>query len=299
VISPTRTSPVSEKLLTPAQVEAFHRDGFVVVPAFFSPAEIAPLAEACLADPTIGRRIRAVADSDGFAQEVVGWTEYSPTYLGKVPFLACMIDNAAALLGQPAYHWHSKLSMKRPHAPGKWDWHQDYPFWYDEGCLWPDMLTCTVAVDRTDEENGCMKLVQGSHRLGRVNHTTVGQAIGMDPARLTLVLQQCEVVPMVLAPGDACFFHANLLHASGPNVSARPRTLLHCSYNTIANSPFITEGQEHHRYKPFEILPDSCLLDECPVFEGHRFNQETQKMAAGRTNAYGYKSVLGHLEAAS
>jgi len=290
----------TEKKLDAAQVAAFQRDGYVIVPGFFAPEEIGPLAEACAADPSVGGRIRAVADSDGFAQEVVGWTDTSDTYLGKVAFLACMIANAEALLGAPCYHWHSKLSMKRPHAPGKWDWHQDYPFWYDEGCLWPDMLTCTVAVDRTDEENGCMKLVRGSHRLGRVNHTTVGHAVGMDPERLALVLAQCEVVPMILAPGDACFFHANVLHASGPNVSDRPRTLLHCSYNTIANSPFVTEGQEHHRYKPFQVLPDSVLRDRdyAAVFAGHRFNQDTQKMGSGRVNSYGYKSVVGHLAVA-
>jgi hypothetical protein len=156
------------------------------------------------------------------------------------------------------------------------------------------MLTVTVAVDRNREANGCMKLVRRSHKLGRVNHAQVGEAVGFDPERLRLVLAQCETVPMELEPGDACFFHANTLHASGPNQSDMPRTLLHCSYNTIVNSPFFSEGQEHHVYKPFETLPDDVLRTGQwrDVFTSHRFNNETKK--PGAVNSYGYKSVIGH-----
>ncbi|MBB2201832.1 phytanoyl-CoA dioxygenase family protein [Gluconacetobacter tumulisoli] len=280
--------------LTDAQVDAFHRDGFVIVPGFLDQEELSPLAEACAADPSIGGRLRAVADSDGHAQEVVAWTEYSNTYLGKVPFLARMVDNATALLGSPSYHWHSKLSMKRPHAPGRWDWHQDYPFWHDEGCLWPDMLTCSVAVDHIDEDNGCMKLVQGSHRLGRLNHARFGKAVSVDQERLALILDRLPVVPMTMKPGDACFFHANVLHASGPNRSDRNRTILHCSYNTIANTPFLAEGQVHHSYRPFAVLPDTLLQDHdyAAIFDGHLFNQDTQPVLnGGKTHDYGYTLV--------
>ena len=73
-----------------------------------------------------------------------------------------------------------------------------------------------------------------------------------------------------------------------------PRTLLHCSYNTIVNSPFISEGQEHHLYKPFDIVADDVLRTGQwrDVFAGHRFNQDTRK--PGAANSYGYKSVIGH-----
>ena len=281
----------TERPLSAEQIAAFHRDGYVIVAGFFTAEEIEPLRSACLADPSIGGKLRAIADSDGHAQEVIGWTEYSDTYLGKVAFLDRMLDNAEALLKKPCYHWHSKLSMKRPSTLGKWDWHQDFPYWYDEGCLWPDMLTVTVAVDKNSEANGCMKLVRGSHHLGRVTHTRVGEAVGFDPERLKLVLDQCEIVPMEMESGDACFFHGNTLHASGPNLSGMPRTLLHCSYNTIVNSPFIALDQEHHRYKPFKTVADQDLRnrDYQDVFSSHRFNQDTRK--PGAKNSYGYKSV--------
>jgi hypothetical protein len=67
----------TERPLSTGEIAAFHRDGYAIVRGLFSAAEIEPLRQACLADPTIGGRIRAVADSDGNAQEVIGWTEYS------------------------------------------------------------------------------------------------------------------------------------------------------------------------------------------------------------------------------
>ncbi|WP_439813959.1 phytanoyl-CoA dioxygenase family protein [Zavarzinia sp. CC-PAN008] len=288
-VTPPDAAPATERPLTAEEIAAFHRDGYVIVKQFLSREEIEPLRQACLADPTIGGKLRAVADSDGNPQEVIGWTEPGPTWLGRVPFIARMIENSAALLGAPVYHWHSKLSMKAPNTKGRWDWHQDYPYWYNEGALWPDMLTVTVAVDPVDENNGCMKLVRRSHLLGRVDHKAVGESVAFDPERLELVLQQCETVPMVMEPGDACFFHGNTLHASGPNPSNRPRTLLHCSYNTIVNSPFINEGQEHHLYKPFETLADAAIRDGySAVLDGHGWNPPK---AAGHKNTYGYKVI--------
>jgi hypothetical protein len=75
---------------------------------------------------------------------------------------------------------------------------------------------------------------------------------------LTRILASHERVACEMAPGDAVFFHANTLHASGANSSDRPRTLLHCSYNAIANAPYIA-GQEHHAFRPLEVLPDTAL----------------------------------------
>jgi hypothetical protein len=276
--------------LTPGEIALFDRDGFVVLPGFFSDAEIAPLREACLADPSIDGRLRAVADSSGNAQEVINWTAFTDDYLGTVPRLARLIDGAEALLGKPSYHWHSKLSMKAPHTAGRWDWHQDYPYWYDEGCLRPDMLTCMIAIDHANAANGCVTLIQGSHLLGRINHVQIGEASGCDPVRLELITQRLPRVPVEMEPGDACFFHANTLHASGANTSDFPRTLLHCSYNTIENSPFIAEGQEHHRYQPFEKLRDSVLIDRewKAVFKNHQFNDVRSD---GKNNAYGYKVI--------
>ncbi|HEY2112613.1 MAG TPA: hypothetical protein VGH25_12890 [Dongiaceae bacterium] len=60
--------------LTPEQIAAYHRDGYLVLPGFFALDEIEPLASACLADPEIEGALWALADSQGNPQEVVTWT---------------------------------------------------------------------------------------------------------------------------------------------------------------------------------------------------------------------------------
>jgi len=283
-------SAASAHRLTPEERATFARDGFVIRRGFVTEAELAPLAEACLGDPEIDGALVGIADSQGNMQEVVTWTDLTqPDLLSVMPRLARFVDAAEELLEHPVYHWHSKLSMKRPGSAGRWDWHQDYAYWYFEGCLYPDMLTATVALDRCDEANGCLKLVAGSHKLGRIEHNRIGMASGVDPERLALIEQRHRVVSCVMAPGDAVFFHANTLHASGPNVSDRPRTLLHMSYNAVDNSPFVAEGQDHHKYKPLAKLDDGALLrrEWQSILTGQPFWSRTGE-AKGSSSAYGY-----------
>jgi hypothetical protein len=210
-----------------------------VFPGFFSDAEIAPLREACHADPSIGGRLRAVADSSGNAQDIIEWTTFSDDYLGMLPRLPCMI-----------------------------------------------------AVDRVTRANGCVNLVPGSHRYGRIDHVRIGASSGCDPRRLELIQRKSPPVPVEAEPGDACFFHCNTLHASAGNSTDSPRTLLHCTYNAIDNSPFIGEGQEHHRYRPFDKIADGALREHRwkDVFKNHSFDCFGD---AGAVNRYGYQ-VIAH-----
>jgi len=274
--------------LTANQIEAYRRDGFVALPGFFAAEEIEPLRRACLADPEIEGALWALADSQGNPQEVVTWTELGGDYLGVLPRLARMVEAAAETIGKPVYHWHSKLSMKKPGSAGRWDWHQDYGYWYEEGCLAPDMTTCMIAIDPVDRANGCVELVHGSHLLGRIDHKRLGAASGVDPERLTHILGSHERVACEMAPGDAVFFHANTLHASGANGSNRPRTLLHCSYNAIANEPFLAEGQAHHKFRPLAVLPDSALREGAydTIFSNQAYRQPDPKQGV---TSYGYK----------
>ena len=270
--------------LSQAEIDQYRTDGYVRLPGFFSREEIAPMQTACHADPTLSGALMALADSLGNAQELVLYTELSNDLVGVIPRLEHVVMAAEALLGGSPYHWHSKLSMKQPASDGTWDWHQDYGYWYHQGVLRPDMLTVAIVVDENTAENGCMSVVKGSHLLGRIEHGRKGEATGVDQARLEQVLESLERVEWPLDVGDAVYFHCNLLHASGPNRSARPRTLIHCSYNAVDNSPFLP-GQEAHAYRPLDVMPDAAILDGAwdTVFDNQIF------ISSDGDSGYGYK----------
>ncbi|MEX0810555.1 MAG: phytanoyl-CoA dioxygenase family protein [Dongiaceae bacterium] len=275
--------------LSDSELAQFHADGFLIRRGFFPVDEIAPLIEACRADPEIDGAAWALADSNGQAQEVATWTELGNDILGVFPRVARMVEAAEAVLGMKVYHWHSKLSMKRPGSSGSWDWHQDYGYWYDEGTLYPDFVTVTVALDRVDRANGCLKLVRGSNRCGRINVKNFGSASGTDPERLKWVFERHETVECVMEPGDVVLFHSNTLHASGPNDSDRPRTLIHCTYNSVDNAP-LAPGQERHAFRPLEKLADDALATRAyeTIFTQQKFVHHAASPDKAKS-AYGYK----------
>jgi len=60
--------------------------------------------------------------------------------------------------GDEVYHYHTKLVLKDGHGGGAFNWHQDYGYWYKNGCLTPDMATAWVPLDNVDSNNGCLKV---------------------------------------------------------------------------------------------------------------------------------------------
>ena len=256
-LDPTSSSP-DLKRLTSDQVAAFERDGLLLMPGLFSAAEIGPLAQLAGHDPRITGETVEIIDSTGGGAELFGWTGVTDDLLGAYVGIARLVESASDLLaGEPVYHWHSKLSFKKPHSEGRWDWHQDYGSWYLEGCLRSEMLSVMIAVDPCSLDNGCVELIRGSNTLGRIDHVTIGKSRGADPDVVTRALEEMDRVACEIEPGDAVFFHGNTLHASGPNRSDKPRTVLHISYNTVRNAP--SRGYDHHAYVPLKILSDDVL----------------------------------------
>ena len=247
--------------LTPQLIDDFHQDGYLIVRELFDPQEIAGLlsfakADAALADEAYVRR-----DSGGGETRLALRNDLDDT----VPYTAVVrsqriVQAMQILLGDEVYHYHHKMMIKQPRIGGAWEWHQDYGYWYNFGCLFPDMGSCMVAVDQATTENGCLQVLKGSHKLGRVDHVRIGEQVGADPERVRAARQRFELVAVELEPGDGLFFHGNLLHCSDQNHSEHPRwSLINC-YNTRHNDPYIQDGR-HPNYSPLEIWPDDKVRD--------------------------------------
>jgi ectoine hydroxylase len=91
-----------------------------------------------------------------------------------------VVNTAEKLLGGEVYHYHSKMIMKDPKVGGAWTWHQDYGYWYQNGVLFPLLCGASIAVDAATRENGCLQVVRGSHRLGRIDHVLTGDQAGAE-----------------------------------------------------------------------------------------------------------------------
>ena len=186
---------------------------------------------------------------------MAAWNHPDDSIYGVTARSYKLVDTMEDLLGGEVYHYHSKITAKEPFEGGAWEWHQDYGYWYNNGCIYPDMGSCLIAVDRASKANGCLQGLRGSHSIGRVEHVAIGDQTGADPARVEAAKLRHELVYCEMEPGDALFFHANLLHRSDANTSEHPRWSLICCYNTKHNDPIIENGR-HPNYSPLEIWDD-------------------------------------------
>ncbi len=176
-------------------------------------------------------------------------------------FVRCrrVVDTMEKLLGGEVYHYHHKMILKEPRVGGAWEWHQDYGYWYDNGCLFPDLASCMIAVDRATRANGCLQVLKGSHLMGRMNHGRVGDQTGADTERVQAALGRLEKIYCEVEPGDAIFFHCNLLHRSDRNSSDAPRWAFICCYNAASNDPY--KESRHPRYEFLEKWRDERIKE--------------------------------------
>jgi ectoine hydroxylase-related dioxygenase (phytanoyl-CoA dioxygenase family) len=226
---------------------------------YFAADEVELMRAMIEGDPAIRRNVLKIADSEGGATALALWNHPGNDVFGAVARSKRVAGGAEALLGGEVYHYHSKLTMKMPGQGGRWEWHQDYGYWYQNGCLFPDMLSVAIAIDPQTRANGCMQVLKGSHLMGRIEHGRVAGQTGADVERVEQAMERLDLVHCEMAPGDALFFHANTLHASAANTTDKPRRLLICCYNKATNNPY--KAHHHPRYTPLEQLPDAAVRE--------------------------------------
>jgi len=245
--------------LTTDQIATYHRDGFYIARQFFDSEETDLLRRAAHEDHQIDQRAFDRADGEGGTVRLTLWNHPGDSLYGMFARCERMVDSAEALLGGEVYHYHSKMILKEPKVGGAWAWHQDYGYWYQNGCLYPLMTSVAIAVDAATHANGCMQLLKGSHHMGRVEHRLTGEQTGADPEVVAAARERLELIYCELSPGDAMFFHCNVLHRSDRNDSDDPRWSLICCYNAARNDPF--KDSHHPRYSPLAKVSDRAIVE--------------------------------------
>ncbi len=241
--------------ITQAERENFAEQGFALVRSLFSKADIRLLSLYARADREFVSSATSREDAKGGTTTLSLSNELRDDLYSAVVRLPRVASNMAQLLGDEVYHYHHKMMLKEPLVGGAWEWHQDYGYWYDFGCLYPTMGSCFIAVDRATQENGCLQIIPGSHHIGRIDHGKVGGQTGADLERVDAILERLPVEHVEMEPGDGLFFHGNLLHRSDQNTSSDPRWSLICCYNTKGNDPY--KESRHPRYSPLELIEDA------------------------------------------
>ena len=150
-----------------ALVSRFHADGYLLVRSFLDAEETRLLVQSAHADSRLAdKAIHDHNDPQGHPVKLTGWNHPGQDIYGAISRCERVVDAVEKLLADEVYHYHSKMILKEPREGGAWEWHQDYGYWYHNGCLYPQMLSVSIAVDAATRNNGCMQVLRGSNQLG-------------------------------------------------------------------------------------------------------------------------------------
>ena len=240
------------------QISAYHRNGYLFVRGLLSKEEIALLGETAHNDHAMDQAASSMDDGKGNDIRLSLWNHPGEGIYGMIARSKRIVDRVELLLDDEAYHYHSKMILKDAKVGGAWAWHQDYGYWYQNGLLFPNMCSAMVAVDEATTENGCLQILKGSHRMGRINHILTGEQAGADTEYVSEALKRLATIQCEMAAGDTLFFHCNLLHCSAANLSDRARWALICCYNARSNDPF--KESHHPGYTKLDKVGDEMIL---------------------------------------
>jgi phytanoyl-CoA hydroxylase len=116
--------------------------------------------------------------------------------------------------GDARLYWEQAVA-KPPQARTELPWHQDNGY---TPLVPEEYVTCWLALDDADVDNGCLWVIPGSHRQGTVRHRN-----GAGPFRVGYDGPDVDGVPVPVRRGSVLVFSSLLMHRSGPNTTDRPR----------------------------------------------------------------------------
>jgi phytanoyl-CoA hydroxylase len=138
-----------------------------------------------------------------------------------------MVSVLSQIIGPNVQLHHSKMLVKPPEKGAAFPMHQDKPYFPHVN---DTMLAATVHLDNADEENGCLRVIPGSHKQGILPH--VGTYY-LNHKQYPIT----EGLPCVAEAGDVLFFNYMTIHGSESNRSARTRRNVLFQYREASDFP--------------------------------------------------------------
>lgn len=248
--------------LTTQDISLYNRDGYVIIKNFLHQPEVEKLYGIATGDTTLQKHAFDLNDQTGKKTKLTLWYTPGNDPYGLFTKSERMVNTVNELMdgNSDVCHFHSKLLQKEPKVGGAWEWHQDYGYWYKNEFLLPDqMMSVMVAITDASKQNGCLQVIKGSHKMGRMEHGFAGEQVGASQHYVDLALKTMELVYVEIDAGDALCFHSNLLHRSEANLSDKPRWSLISVYNRSENIPY--NEPSNSSTVPLKAVPDEALME--------------------------------------
>jgi ectoine hydroxylase-related dioxygenase (phytanoyl-CoA dioxygenase family) len=151
------------------------------------------------------------------------------------------------LIGPNIGLWSSHFIAKEPFTGRATPWHEDSAYWNGRFDRLDKIVTVWLAIDATDQENGCMRVIPGTHHNGFSQYeavdtttNTFGSAIKPE------LIDDSQAVYFELAPNECSLHDGRIIHGAKANTSPRRR----CGYTMryfSQDMKLVPERNLHHR----------------------------------------------------
>jgi ectoine hydroxylase-related dioxygenase (phytanoyl-CoA dioxygenase family) len=209
-------------MLTPTEIETYHRDGLVAPRVCFS-AETNLQMRAAL-DELLAHRADVAPESlicPHIASQRAGGEAIAAKWL-SFALNPLVLDCVQRLIGEDIILWGSQVFCKPAYTGRRVPWHQD-------GKYWPIRPLATVsvwmAIDDATPENGCMRFIPGSHASKSVytHETNLSAALVLPEQLRASEFDERAAKDDALAAGTFSLHDVFLIHGSEPNRSPHRR----------------------------------------------------------------------------
>ncbi|UYN97407.1 MAG: phytanoyl-CoA dioxygenase family protein [Enhydrobacter sp.] len=232
-------------MLTPDQIEAYRRDGYLVIPRLIEGEQLAQLR--ALTDRIVEEARGVAANDDLYDLEpshspaLPRVRRLKPVIFRRYEFFRALTRDSritsilSQLIGPNIRLYGGKLNMKSAGYGSPVEWHQDWAFYPHTN---DDVLATGIYLDDCDLDNGPLLVLPGTHHGPTYDHHAEGRFCGaMDPEACGLDFS--KAVPLTGPAGSMTIHHARLVHGSALNRSNRQRRLLLHEYTAADAWPLL------------------------------------------------------------
>ncbi|MDX2225845.1 MAG: phytanoyl-CoA dioxygenase family protein [Verrucomicrobiae bacterium] len=146
-----------------------------------------------------------------------------------------VLQLASALIGPNVMLHHTKLIYKKPRTGGMFPMHQDHPYFPH---TLHSMMAISIHLDDTDDDNGGLRVIPGSHKFGPLKTANSGgQSWYVDQKKYSLE----DGISAPVRAGGAVAFNYLTLHGSKVNGSDRFRRNILLQLKDAADQPLLNQ----------------------------------------------------------
>ena len=267
------------KVLSEAQIKAYHEQGFISAIDVMSEDEALSYAQ------------RLQAAETHYPTDLSGVNRNNGhlcfTFLDELAYHPRVLDAVEDLLGPHFSLWGSVLFIKEPKSSHFVSWHQDATYM---GITPRHFVTPWIALTHSDRHTGCMSMIPGSHHkdiqphqdtYGADNILTRGQEVTDVDASLA--------VDLILKPGQMSLHHAMTIHGSQPNQSQDKRRIGFALQSFMPAGARQTIG--HNNWSPAR---GNCTQEGHHYLARPKHDMDTHDITARDKSNQNFSDILYH-----